>query len=416
MLDSPAVFASRLREAGISDAIIDVLNRNNLKTMAGLAFLSSCQPGVGDETPFVNALQEALNYVDRSEFPPGMLGIFRRLWFEAHCVAVSEMRAKVEKTDQTAPRRMPIPERASRHLAQKTRLNGLIITTDLEPSHCLVDFVMAMLEDNTLRYVDPVKCTSRSQELLGVKSETVQKPDKQGFMRQQTVQMDEQADLSDGLKIRTALQRRSLALDISGLMTYEFSEEYHNFLFGLIQMTVPDAYKPIDTIQVLNADRIIYQRMLEHTREGIIVLGNGVRPLEVALTEARKHPLVTCALQPMARSSNSGKSTRAQKQADRGKPYQKGKATDGKGGKKGFKKGTGLPPSFAGLWTRSVEGHNICFDCNLAHGCNLPVTDGWCARGHHVCMGCHLPGHVLAQCQAIVRRPPPQGGKGKGGK
>lgn len=418
MLDSPAVFGARLREAGIPDAVVAVMHRNSLRTMAGLAFLSSAQPGVGDETPWVTALMEVLEYANRADFPPGLLGSFRRLWFEAHCVAVSEMRAKVEKTEQSAPRKMPVPERASRFAAQKNRLSGVIITSDLEPSHSLVDFVMAIVEDNTLRYIDPNKCTSRAQELLGVKSETVQKADKQGFIKQEITRVEEEADLADSMKIRTALQRRSLALDIAGIMGYEFSEEYHNYLFSLMAMTVPDGYRQIDTVQLLNADRVIYLRMMEFTREGVIVLPNGVKPLELALTEARKHPLVTCALQPLARATGSGKGGkggRAQKQKQ--SPYQQGKKSgEAKGAKKGAKKGPGLPPSFAGLWTRTTEGYNVCFDNNLPHGCNLPVADGWCARGQHVCMGCHLPGHALAACQAIVRRPPAKGGKGKAGK
>lgn len=130
------------------------------------------------------------------------------------------------------------------------------------------------------------------------------------------------------------------------------------------------------------------------------------------MTEARKHPLVNCSLQPLPKSGSSGSGKGTKNPKTKVSPYKSGKGTE-KGAKK---KGPGMPPAFADLWVRTATGGKVCFDSNLAHGCNLPVEQGWCARGQHVCMGCHQPGHVLAACTAIVKRPPPKGGKGKGSK
>ena len=109
-LDSKAVFAARLKAIDIPNAAIQTLQTAGIDTMAKLAFLSSCQPGVGDDSPFVKALAAALGYDDYTTIPAGLLSGMRRIWFESHTIAVSEVRQKLEKPEDQN-KKLPLPER-----------------------------------------------------------------------------------------------------------------------------------------------------------------------------------------------------------------------------------------------------------------------------------------------------------------
>ena len=103
----------------------------------------------------------------RADIPAEQLACLGRLWYEDHAVSLSDIRACTETAEYSPARRLPIPEIASDLLPNKIRLIGVLIEGPLEPSHSLIDYVFGLKEAETLRYVDPAKCTSRAMELLG---------------------------------------------------------------------------------------------------------------------------------------------------------------------------------------------------------------------------------------------------------
>ena len=60
----------------------------------------------------------------------------------------------VEATEDTAPRRLSVPERAERFEAIKKRLVGLSIKDRTEPSDSLVDACVHMYESNRLSFLE----------------------------------------------------------------------------------------------------------------------------------------------------------------------------------------------------------------------------------------------------------------------
>jgi hypothetical protein len=261
MLDSEAVFRARLHNAGVSSVHVAGIVGAGCTTLAKLGFCCSAQPGSGDEAPFTNFVVRALSLTSISDISAGELASIRRVWYEAHTVAIAEIRSRLETTDDSAPKKLPVPERSSRLSAQQKKLAGIVISGPLEPSHALIDFVFAMKESEVLKYVDPVKCTSRDQELVGVKKEQGVKVASSGQIVLQEKDQDLATDISTEFRLRNALQRRSLALDQSELLNYDESEAYHNYMFSLLTMDVPSHCQPIDSVQILNADRILWQRM-----------------------------------------------------------------------------------------------------------------------------------------------------------
>ena len=410
MLDSIPVFEARLRAVGVSEPYALLIVSKGINTMAKLAWASSAQPGMGDEKPFIDMLVASLNLASPTDLPPGELSSFRRIWFEAHTVGIADIRQRLERTEESAPRRLPVPERAAKLSAQKAKLVGVNITGHLVPSHSLVDFVMTMRDDEQLRYVDPDRCTTREQELLGVKREQFVKPDSQGMLRVAETEDHSRADLTTEHRVRLALQRRSLALDQCDLMGYSVSESYHDFLYGLVAMTAPPGFRAVDIVQILNADRAIWARMSEYTNAGISLRADGTYPIEAAPTLARVHPMVACLLQPLPRAvGGGGKGGNGKDNLVRSGPYE-GKAGRGKGGAgkpqaKAKSKGKGkskgnirMPFGLIGCKSQTNDGSRICFDFNLPGGCAKPVSDGKCPNGVHACCGCLATAHGYQSC------------------
>ena len=65
------------------------------------------------------------------------------------------------------------------------------------------------------------------------------------------------ADLSGEFRVRVALQRRSLALDLCKMATYSYIESYHDRLFRLMLSEVPDSHANISMAQILSADKAV---------------------------------------------------------------------------------------------------------------------------------------------------------------
>ena len=220
MLDSEPVFRDRMKAIGVSDAFQLALIAAGITTLARLAFSSASMPGSGDDSAFVGFLVGVFALSTQADIPAGQLACLRRLWYEAHAVSLSDIRARTETTEDSPARRLPIPERASRLASQQIRLAGVLIEGPLEPSHGLIDYVFGLKEAETLRYVDPAKCTSRAMELVGVKKQSGIKVNAQGQVIIEDKPSVLTTDISSEFRCRQALQRRSLALDQADLLGY----------------------------------------------------------------------------------------------------------------------------------------------------------------------------------------------------
>ena len=158
--ESEPVFASRCLKVGLSEADIAKLKEQGITTLAKVAFCCSYTPGSGDDAELIRALKDALG-VDPVL---GQKSAFCRLFHEAFSVTTAEMKAMIEQTDETAPRKLSVPERAERHNKIAKRLPGLDIRNRLEPSDSLVDTFVAQYEQNRIQFVEWGRLTSKEQE------------------------------------------------------------------------------------------------------------------------------------------------------------------------------------------------------------------------------------------------------------
>ena len=396
MLDSKPVFVARMISSGVPIAYIDRLVLDNIDTLGRLAYCSSSVPASGDDVAFVTTVCKAIGKTEE-EIGSGMLGAIRRVWYESHTVAVAEIKHKVESTGESVPRKLPIPERAARSEAQERRLAGVDINSRIEPSYSLCDFVSHMKEDEQLRYVSPEMCTSRESEIQGIKRNAFPNENK--------------ADVSNEFRARRALQRRSLALDQSDLMTYLESERYHDFLYDLIQQPVPASHFPITLHQILQVDKFLWGRMSEYCRKGISPRPNGERPMQLAMDRARTDPVVLAMMQPLPRPAGGGHSYVSEGSKGKGKGKDKNRnetvkrkseAVDEpkKGKGKGIRdKFVPMPKPLVGLHARTKDNKRICFSFNLASGCDEASAGDECSKGAHVCCKC-LGSHSFQACRS----------------
>ena len=125
--------------------------------------------------------------------------------FEAYSLAAADVRLRVERREDDTPRKLAQAERASRYAEQAKRLVGISMTGELEPSYHLIDLVYGMAEEGQLKYVKWQECTKRDQEIMGIKTDPVWRPDSNGVIRETRVQEVLKAECNTDLKLRYAL-------------------------------------------------------------------------------------------------------------------------------------------------------------------------------------------------------------------
>ncbi|CAE7853945.1 unnamed protein product, partial [Symbiodinium necroappetens] len=226
-LDSEVEFRRRALQLGVSSTNIDSLIASGFKTFGQYAFSVPYQPGSADESPLVDMLTSSLS----GEPDAGQLACLRRLFWEAHGLAVRDLRLRQEHGSDSVIKKLPTSERTARADAQRRRLTGITWSPETEPSHQLVDRFVSMVEEQTVIYVRPELCTSRAQETLQVKQAKTFALGSDGQLRITAKGDDLECSTAGEWKLRMALQRKSLAMDLAGLASFQVSEAWHTYLF-----------------------------------------------------------------------------------------------------------------------------------------------------------------------------------------
>ena len=150
MLDSQATFEARAREIGFSDAEIAAFKQQGWDTFGRLAFAKNYTPGQADDQPLIEL---AAIITNTTPPPPNRVPLVRRIVLESYTIASADLKSRIDRKDDDAPRKLAVAERASRHQDQVRRLRGLNLVGELEASHSLIDAVVQMYDDNQLRYL-----------------------------------------------------------------------------------------------------------------------------------------------------------------------------------------------------------------------------------------------------------------------
>ena len=372
--------------------------------MGSFAFCCNCQPNSQDERP----LRDVLTTILGSDPSVGEMAKFRRLFFEAHTIALVDMRSRCEGTSDAQPRRMQLPERVKRMADLKARYPGFLIADEFEFSYALLDKVIDQFERNELRYIQLEECTRRDQELDGLRRDDILKIE---VKRDDSLKLEREhpqatARLATDLEIRNAFVRRALAYDAGGLITFSTHELWINKLFRIMQEPSVEGHQPVSLQQAYRADKKLWHKMASDTIGNIQPIIGSPKPLDLAM---QKHseavdvcflllPLPLGNHNPSSSSANSGPSiiqvtsygkSNPKDSNEKSQPYQKhksGKGSFGKGGKHG-KPDKSPKVSNQGCAYTLSNGKPCCIFFNSASGCNSKNTPTGkrCSRGFHCC-------------------------------
>jgi hypothetical protein len=333
--------------------------------------------------------------------------MFRQLFFECFTMVQQELRLRLERTsDDVVVRKLAVPERAARFRAQENRLQGLVLRGELECSDALVDLCVSQYDSNRVAYISWQKCLSKSAEEAGIKKDPSIGQNLAGLLKLgETVRLPD-ADTSTELLLKYALTRRALAYDQALLVTFGVSMVWVERLFAVRLRPALTHHQKVTIEQLELADRAVFLRAGELTRDGVVPNAAGNRPLDTALVQAWLEPEIAQLLAQMAQSSGSKSLTASKRPAGDGevptlsKRAKKKAAAAAKavvkakpapprppsGDAKGNKgKGRGnLPGGLEGS-SRTPDGMAICYGYNLR---NCTSSGASCARGKHCCCRC----------------------------
>ena len=384
-MDSRSVFEQRLRSCDVPEDAIAKLVAVGVTSLSKLAFCTSYSPSMVDDTPLVSFFKQTID--PNAELSPGVLSSLRRAFFEAHTFMLSDLKSKIDKKEDEAPRKVPQAERNARLQAQRNRLQGVEVSGPLEPSDALIDLVSQQREDELLRYIELEQCTCRESE---VRSSRTSKSNK--------------ADLSTDFLIRQAMQRRALAYDQLDIFPYSYLESWATFLFNLINRAPVKiegaAFNKVTMPQILEADRQAFALTSDRCRAGLHSVIPGSYPATAAFDLAKSDPLVLSLLQPLPAVRERQQGYARDVKSLRTNDGQKGssKGPSGKGSGKGKSKGKRqmAPKELIGLNLRTKGGDPICYSYNL-NGCSLAGNGEKCPKGFHQCAKC-LGMHAKKDC------------------
>ena len=420
-LDSEAVFVERALELGLEQSELDVLKVAGWLSYARFAVSCHYSPGQADDLPFLR-MAARVTGVGAAEPPENRLPVIRRLFWESFTLAAAEMKARVERREDDAPRRLAAPERTARHNEQQSRLAGIRIEGEREPAFGLIDRLVQMSEENVLRHVAWQDCPKREQELKG-RVDPTWRHDSSGIVREVRTSAELKADVSDNLLLKMTLERRALAFDQTSLIGHRRFEAWHSIMLAALLSEPPAGFQRVTIEQLSRADLALFYHMMKSTRNGIRLKPDGTFPLELALDKAMESVEVRLLLQPLMGAASKRKRDDSPDQGSSGsdrsktmikqlqnrvanlqskKPSSSVAASSGPKAPAPKAKGAGkgnqikLPRELLDLGdcvAKSSTGDSICFAFNLG-GCDKG-TAGKCAKGLHVCMkrGCGSVAH-----------------------
>eukprot|EP00435_Cladocopium_sp_Y103_P033430 s3789_g8.t1 len=133
-LESEAAFRSRAVEVGISSEDLALLKTGGISSYSRYAFCCAYQPGSRNEDVLCNHLETILGVK-----PVGAdASNYRRLFFESHALALKDLQSRLERSDTSEIKILPLAEKVQRLEALEQKFPGIMLSTSMEPSHELI--------------------------------------------------------------------------------------------------------------------------------------------------------------------------------------------------------------------------------------------------------------------------------------
>ncbi|CAE7464902.1 unnamed protein product, partial [Symbiodinium microadriaticum] len=246
---------ARALEIGLTQTSVDKLDAEGLNTMAIFAFSCNFAPDSPDEKPLTDLVTKVLGATPSTK----EMSCMRRLFADAYATVASDIKSKVEASDDTAVKKLAPAD-----------------------SDSLVDKAVAIYESDRLLYQEWSTCVSREHELAtGLKKDTGLTFDASGALKLASKQHAAPCDTSSEMMVRYCLVRRGLALEQANVMSYENHDLLVEKLFQYRLQEPPPDFARVSMQQMQAADRKFFMLLAEVTRSGIKASAAG-RPCDKA--------------------------------------------------------------------------------------------------------------------------------------
>ena len=292
----------------MSTDMFEALVAGNISTFAELAFCTPQQPsGINDAV-----LMQHLNSLLTAPADSALTTVFRRLAFEAQALALQNLKSRLERTNDSEPKVLPLQEKLERIRRQQQRLGGISFTPHNCPAHSVIDKASQQVDDGVLQYIPLHKCGSRYAESLAAKTHPSLRFNADGHIKVTAKAPEQDCDISSLHLLRAAMQRRALAYDAAGAVSYEALESWAQMLFDKL------AAPPLSGWSAPGVQELIsWVRLSEHTQAK---LGQsdpitGHLFTDDAILALSEHPEVVFHFLPTKPSKHSA----SNQQADRGR-------------------------------------------------------------------------------------------------
>ena len=396
LADSEAAFEQHCNKLVKDGSLATLLTTNGIKSLSALAFATGTPQAPPSEEQFKDFSTQLNGGVDLSF---GMQAHLKRLHFEASAIVMAELKSKATDTSSDGVKKLPLAEKAARLKDQETRLHGLRLKGELQPSYALVDLVAQVKETNCITWIPPSKCSKRDSEVQNsLKEKPMVLSLEQQMVKLATPSEPLVADTGTDLQFQWALQRRGLAYDQCALISYEEHEVWVQQLLSQLTKEPPPGFAKISINQAIRADRELFTIMAQEV-QNVQPDSKGDLPMEAKLKELRTDPRVTMFLLPMPRSS-AKESEKPSSSNPAPKPAAGPPQRPLKRPKTSAKAKAMCPNELKGYAQKDSSGQAICWAFNQKSGCKLEVTNGRCQKGVHCCIKCLKNNHSLVTCRA----------------
>ena len=400
LVESVAAFEQRCDELNPSGAIKLGLRNQGVTCFSLLAFAVG-SPQVPPTEAELTAFAQTVYGVGPTI---GQLANLKRLYFEATTLVIASLKQSVANEtseQQVTLKKLPVAEKRARAETQATRLTGLNMTGELEPSHHLVDLANHILETGSIIWIAPSKCSKRDDEIqVAIKERTSSIQIENAVLKVAQTTTEVQGDTGSELKLQWCWQRRGVAFDRCGLISWAVHEKWVTTMLNNLGRETPPGFSNIKTEQLIRADRELFTIMSQEHVGTLKPNPAGVSPLDVRVQALMTDPRVTMFMLPLPSSHRAAKDdTDKVVKVDGDKPP--------KPPKKKVKKARQEKscPDELKKYKMDYTHGRICWGFNMKDGCSLTTQkhDGKpskCTKGYHVCANCHKPGHSATACRA----------------
>ncbi len=79
---------------------------------------------------------------------------YRRMFFECHTMALKDLQSRLERSDTSEVKILPLAEKVQRLDSLRRHFPGVMLSPSLEPSHMLIDRAVHQAEENCIRLIE----------------------------------------------------------------------------------------------------------------------------------------------------------------------------------------------------------------------------------------------------------------------